>query len=367
MQRFAIKPYVYHGPEAISQLKSLNGEKVLIVTDPFMKSTGMIERVTRSLFHIQEKEIYTDIQPDPDIKLISRGVKHILAYQPDIVIACGGGSTIDATKSILYFAREEKAYKDALFVAIPTTSGTGSEVTNFTVMTSENKKIPLVDDLLLPDVVVIDAAFTRTVPSHITANTGMDVLTHALEAYVGNQASYYSDALAEKAIEMVFYHLPRVVANGNDLKSREAMHDASCIAGMAFTNAGLGINHSLAHILGGRYHIPHGQANALFLPHVMAYNAQHSKKARERYGDLSRRLGFQIEGQDNTEVMIAAVRVLKDKIGLPSVLSDTEVDKEAYLKEIPAMAEIAMQDACTANNPFKPRIQDLENIFKKII
>ena len=273
--------------------------RAFIVTDPMMVKLGNVDKVLYYLRKREEychSEIYSDVESDPSVECIMRGVKAMNAFQPDVIIAIGGGSAIDAAKGMWLFYEHpdtsfdglrqrfldirKRAFKfpklgqKAKLVAIPTTSGTGSEVTSFSVITDKqngNIKYPLADYRLTPDVAIIDPQFTRSMPKSIVADTGLDVLTHAIEAYVSVMASDYTDGLALHAIEMVFTYLERSY-NGDPL-AREKMHNASCIAGMAFTNAFLGLNHSMAHKLGAECHIPHGRANAILLPYVIKYNA----------------------------------------------------------------------------------------------
>ena len=301
MQWFKVPSKIYFESGSISYcLKMPEISKAFIVTDPSMTKLGYVSKV---LYQLRKRtdyvhcEIFDQVEPDPSLDTILKGVDAMTKFNPDVIIALGGGSAIDAAKGMwLFFENPEADFKNmslkfldirkraykfpqlgkkSKFVAIPTTSGTGSEVTSFAVIsdTKENKKYPLADYELTPDVAIIDPDFVMSVPKQSTAWTGMDVLTHAFEAYISVLASDYTDALAIHAIDMVFRYLRESYDQGaNNPIAREKMHNASTIAGMAFTNAFLGINHSLAHKLGGEYHIPHGCANAILLPHVIRYN-----------------------------------------------------------------------------------------------
>ena len=264
-------------------------------------------------------------------------------------------------------------------VAIPTTSGTGSEVTSFAVISDKknNMKYPLADYELTPDVAIIDPQFVLTVPPAVTADTGLDVLTHAIEAYVSVMASDYTDGLAIKAIQLVFEYLPRAFENGaSDKVAREKMHNASCIAGMAFTNAFLGLNHSIAHKIGAEYHVPHGRANAVLLPYVIAYNAQKPTKfvsfpkyekfiADERYADIARALGLPAKtAQEGVNSLIKAIRDLMKKMGRPASFKDCGVDEKEYMSKLSAIADKAFEDQCTTANPRLPLVTEIEEIMK---
>jgi acetaldehyde dehydrogenase/alcohol dehydrogenase len=267
----------------------------------------------------------------------------------------------------------------ARMVAIPTTSGTGSEVTSFAVITDRknNIKYPLADYELTPDVAIIDPNFVMTVPPHITADTGMDVLTHAIEAYVSVMASDYTDALAIKAIQLVFEYLSRAYKDGTDREAREKMHNASCIAGMAFTNAFLGINHSLAHKLGGEFHIPHGRANAIMLPHVIEYNAQKPTKftawpkykyyiADQKYAEIARYLGLPASTtEEGVKSLIDAIRKLMKELNMPLTLAECGIPKDEFAAKIKEMADRAFEDQCTTTNPRMPLVTELEELYKK--
>lgn len=357
---FQVRPALYYGVAAAEVIEQCGAKKAFFITDPFMKDSTLLMSILQRLSKTMDCRLFSDIRPDPDVALVAQGTEALLAYSPDLVVAVGGGSTIDTAKSILYCVKqalpEQKAGK---FIAIPTTSGTGSEVTNFSIVTVDGKKLAIVDDQLVPDIAILDAAFTETVPPVVTADTGIDVLTHALEAYFSTQASNYTDALAEKAIELVFTYLPRTVRNGKDKEAREQMHDASCLAGMAFTNASLGINHSLAHALGGSFHIPHGRANALLLPGVIGYNAA-SPAVVNRCFRLAGLLGLSpVDQADGVGRLIAAVRILISSIGIPGSLEQMKIDREAFFRELPSMCRAALDDKCTATNPVVPSLQVL--------
>jgi acetaldehyde dehydrogenase/alcohol dehydrogenase len=331
-----------------------------------------------------------------------RGVEEMRKFEPDVIIALGGGSAIDAAKGMWLFYENPDTSFDGLklkfldirkrafqypnlgvktkLVAIPTTSGTGSEVTSFSVITDKEKgniKYPLADYELTPDVAIIDPQFVMTMPKDITADTGMDVLTHAIEAYVSVLASDFTNGLAMKAIELVFKYLPRSYNDPTDSVAREKMHNASCIAGMAFTNAFLGINHSLAHKLGGEFNIPHGRANAILLPHVIRYNAQKPTKfatfpkygkyvADYRYAQISRFLNFGGKTQEEQiESLIEAIKELMKKLNMPTTIADCGINEAEFLSKLPDLAERAFEDQCTTANPRYPLIDELIEIYKK--
>ena len=254
--------------------------------------------------------------------MVTAGISVIMDFKPDAVIAFGGGSPIDAAKAIMYFASRQFDMKDCPFIAIPTTSGTGSEVSKFAVITDKDRgiKYPLIDDKLLPDYAVLDAELTQSVPQKVTADTGLDVLTHAIEAYVCNEANSFTDALAEKAVKLVYNNLLTAYREPGDLQARQAMHDASCMAGAAFSNAGLGLCHAMAHALGAQAHIPHGRANAILLPYVMSFNAGCETKLTEtagRYAELAELIGLKSSSVRQSAInLIRTVRQFeKHKIG----------------------------------------------------
>lgn len=401
MKWFKVPPRIYFEPGSLAYLAKLHGTRAFIVTDPMMVKLGYVDK---ALYQLSKRgfrtEVFSDVEPDPSTETVARGVAAMNAFRPDVIIALGGGSPIDAAKGMwLFYEHPEvtfdtlrlkfmdirkRAFKfpelgnKATFVAIPTTSGTGSEVTAFAVITDKQKdiKYPLADYQLTPDIAIIDPELVMTVPKGVTADTGLDVLTHAIEAYVSVLASDYTDALALKAIELVFRYLPRAYANGSEREAREKMHNASTLAGMAFTNAFLGINHSLAHVLGAKFHVAHGRANAILLPHVIAYNASQPTKlvaypqyekyrAPERYAEIARFLGLPAATvEEGVASLIEAVRQLMTQVDIPLTLAACGINAAAFEQQIPTMADIAFGDQCTGANPRMPLVTELEAIYR---
>ena len=302
MKSFDIKTKIYFGDNALDRLADLPYKKALIITDPFVVKSGMLQMITYRLNDgYTEFDVFSDVVPDPPIEKISLGVKAMLDYDPDVVIAIGGGSAIDSAKSIREFATRA-SQKEVALIAVPTTSGTGSEVTSFAVVSdpANDIKYPLVSDSMLPTEAILDADLVKSVPANITADTGMDVLTHAIEAYVSINNNEFSAALAEKSIEICGTFLLRSYLDNNDTHARKKMHVASCLAGLAFNSASLGLNHGIAHAIGAKFHIPHGRANAMLLPHVIEYNSginkhsrsqSHYPKCVEKYVNIAKLLG----------------------------------------------------------------------------
>ncbi|OAA94703.1 1-propanol dehydrogenase PduQ [Clostridium coskatii] len=383
MKNFNIKPKVYFDTDALNHLCELKCKKALIAADPFMVKSSTVDKITEQLdkAHI-EYDIFSDIVPDPPVEVIVKGVQEAVKFKPDVLIALGGGSAIDSAKGIMYFCQYvnnelNNETKEPLFIAIPTTSGTGSEVTNFCIVTDKQKgvKYALVDDNLTPDQAVLDIELVKSVPKSTTAETGIDVLTHGIEAYVSTNRSDYSDALAEKSIKMVFKYLLAAYENGDDEEARMKMHNASCIAGMAFTNASLGLNHGMAHALGGKIHIPHGRANGLLLPYVIEYNANLKNlqgkvkpfSAAYRYTEISKFLGLPASNQfEGVRSLIAAVKILMNKLNLPKCINNCEVLCGNLDSEIHDLSITALNDRCTKTNPRVPKIKDVENLFKRV-
>ncbi|MFH7826652.1 1-propanol dehydrogenase PduQ [Kluyvera chengduensis] len=374
MSEFLLKPRICFGQDALSALADVSAHSVLLVTDQAMVKFGLASRVTAIL---RDRgiafQIWDDVVADPDIATVVRGMKLMDSRYPDLVIALGGGSVIDAAKAVIFAlaqTRPDAGRKRPCFVAIPTTSGTGSEVTSFSVVKANAEKLVLVDPSLLPDIAILDPTLVASVPSSITADTGMDVLCHALEAYVSRAASDFSDALAEKVVQQVFRYLPTCWRNGQDLQAREKMHNASCMAGMAFTNASLGITHSLAHALGGVFRVPHGRANALLMAHVVAWNADYQgqcdTEAAHKYARLAHLLDLPANtAREGVTSLLIAIEALKDEMTLPTGIHGTGVDGEDFERRLAEMVGQALRDSCTPTNPRTPDAQALTELYRQ--
>lgn len=404
MQWFKIPSKIYFENNSIQYLAKMPGaNKVFIVTDPSMVELGYVDRLLHYLQEHREPcrvEIFSSVEPDPSIETLLRGVEAMEEFQPDTIIALGGGSPMDAAKGMWLFYESpdfsfvnahqkfldirKRTYRfpelgrKAKMVAIPTTSGTGSEVTSFSVIsdTKNNMKYPLADYALTPDVAIMDPQFTMTMPKSITADTGLDVLTHALESYVSIMASDYTEGLSLQAIKLVFKYLPRAVKNGAaDPEAREKMHNASSIAGMAFTNAFLGINHSMAHKLGGEYHIAHGRANAILMPYVVRYNGSKPTKfpvfpkaniyiADEKYAEVARMLGLPAKtAAEGVESLANAIVSLIKECGGPCSIEECGIDRKVFMDNLDTLANNAFGDQCTTANPRYPLVSELAQIL----
>ena len=366
MKSFDIRTKIYFGEGSLDRLIELPYKKILIITDPFIEKSGLLALVTDRLTQaFIDYSVFSDVVPDPPLEKIEIGVKTLLAYDPDCVITIGGGSAIDSAKSIREFSTRATG-KEIALIAIPTTSGTGSEVTSFSVVTdTENDvKYPLVSDSMLPTEAILDAQLVKSVPASVTADTGMDVLTHAIEAYVSINNNEFSAALAEKAIEIVGTFLLRSYLDNNDRHARQKMHVASCLAGLAFNSASLGLNHGIAHALGARFHIPHGRANAIAMPHVIEFNSginKHSKskkeypKCVEKYCNVAKLLGVNNFNEITTiRALVGWIQFMNKEMNIPLSVSQCGIEKSEYMNAVEAMAENAIADACTATNPRVP-------------
>lgn len=370
MDAFSVRTKIMIGGGLDSLAEQMH--RAFIVTDKFMADSGKVSYVTDRLERAgKEYRIFSDVQADPDIATVTKGVSIIMDFQPDAVIAFGGGSAIDAAKAIVFFAARARDMRDIPFIAIPTTSGTGSEVSRFAVITDREKetKYPLVADSLLPDVAVLDAALTTSVPPAVTADTGIDVFTHAVEAFVSTEHTDFSDAAAEKAVKLVKHYLLTAYADPEDLAARQGMHNASCLAGIAFSNSGLGLNHGMAHALGARFHIPHGRANGILLPYVMSFNAGCSEDltaTAKRYAQISRLLG--LEGSSIRQSALNLIRTARryvEKLGIPSTIQAAGVGKADFERELDEMAAAALADRCTATNPRACSLDEVKTVFRK--
>ncbi|WP_028546175.1 1-propanol dehydrogenase PduQ [Paenibacillus taiwanensis] len=377
MDKISMKTDIYLGQGALDRLTEWRNRRIFVVTDPFMVKSGMINLLFERLHDSNEQYIFSNIVPDPPVEIVTEGVEALGAFQADLMIAIGGGSAIDAAKAMKLFAQKLLDQHDMPFVAIPTTSGTGSEVTSFSVISdkAKNIKYPLVSDDMLPQEAILDPELVRSVPDFITADTGMDVLTHAIEAYVSTKANDISDALAEKAIKLVVAYLPRAYQDGNDLEAREKMHNASCLAGMAFNMTSLGLNHGIAHVAGAKFKIAHGRMNALLLPHVIAYNADYkpgygkeeSNAAAVRYAEIASILGLTApNAKSGVRSLIQAIKQLQKQLKMPQTLQECGVERSVLEEMRGAIAEGALKDGCTATNPRVPTAADVVEILNKM-
>ena len=380
MKSFEIKTRIFFGEQALDHLKELPYRKILIITDPFVVQSRMIDLITAPLIEAKiDYDIFKDVVPDPPIEKISEGVRKLLEYRPEAIVAVGGGSAIDSSKSIREFALKVDNYGEVGLIAIPTTSGTGSEVTSFAVISDREaeRKYPLVSESLTPEETILDAELVKSVPPAITADTGMDVLTHAIEACVSTNRNDFSTALAEKSIEICGVFLLRAYLDGNDTHARQKMHVASCLAGLAFNSASLGLNHGMAHQLGAMFHIPHGRANAMLLPHIIEFNSdinKHSKSRKEylpavkRYSTIAQILGLSSYNKIMTvRSLVNWVQFMLKEMDIPLSISQMgTITEEEYMSKLDVMAEAALADGCTATNPREATKADVIQIYKDL-
>ena len=409
VQCFKVPKKVYHEMGSIQYLEKLpNVERVIIITDVTTENLGYVKKIEYQLRKRRNPvtiEIFNSVEINPSIEVVLNGVQEMNKFKPDTIIALGEGSVIDAAKGMwLFYENPQEDFKElrlkfmdirkrvykspkqgrkAQLVAIPTTSGTGSEVTSFAIITdkSNNIKYPLADYELTPDVSIIDPQFVMSLPKSVIADTGLDVLTHGIEAYVSVMASDYTDALAIKAIQMVFEYLPKSYKGGETAECKEArekMHNASCMASMAFANAFLGINHSLANKLVDKFHISHGRANAILLPYVIEYNSQTPSKftafpkyksfvAHKKYWEIAKILGLKSDSiEEGVKSLIEAIRKLMRELNEPMSIEECGIERDEYFSAIEKLSLEAFDDQCTSTNPRLPLVSELKEIYMNI-
>ena len=382
MARFTLPRDIYHGYGCIEELKHLKGHKAFVVTGKgSMRRQGYLQKVEGYLKEAgMEVQLYEGVEADPSVETVKKGAKAMEAFQPDWIVALGGGSPIDAAKAMwAFYEYPDLTFEDlitpfnfpelrqkAKFAAISTTSGTATEVTAFSVITdySTGVKYPLADFNITPDVAFVDPQLVSQLPKNQIAYTGMDALTHAIEAYVSRSHCAYTDGLALKAIEMVLDNLPASY-NGN-MDARAAMHDAQCLAGMAFSNALLGIVHSMAHKTGAAFstgHIPHGCANAIYLPYVIQYNA-HDPATAARFAEIARFVGLPGMSQKaQINSLCDKIRDFNGQMNIPLTLKDFGVKEDEFQQKIGHISELAITDACTPSNPRDIDAATMEKLF----
>ena len=403
MQWFKVPEKIYFEAGSIAYLEKMPDiERAFIVTDEGMVKLGYVDKI---LYHLRKRlkyvhsEIFSAVESDPSFDTIMKGVEAMKSFKPDVIIALGGGSPIDAAKGMWLFYEHPDADPEGLklkfmdirkrtykfpklgekckMVAIPTTSGTGSEVTSFAVITDKhkNKKYPLADYELTPDVAIVDSDLVMSLPKSVTADTGMDVLTHALEAYVSNMASDYTDGLAEKAAELVMENLEVAYNDGTNKHAREKMHNASTIAGMAFTNAFLGVCHSMAHKIGAEFHLPHGRINAILLPYVIKYNSSKPTKfvsfpkyeyfiADKKYYTIAKKAGLQANSvEEGVNSLIQKVQEMNKNMNIPKSFKDAGIEEKEFLEKVDMLADRAYEDQCKTANPRVPLVSEIKQML----
>lgn len=378
MARFTLPRDIYHGQGSLEVLKTLKGKKAIIVVGGgSMKRFGFLGKVESYLKEAGiETKLIEGVEPDPSVETVMKGAEVMRAFEPDWIVAMGGGSPIDAAKAMwIFYEYPEFTFEQAVvpfglpelrqkakFIAIPSTSGTATEVTAFSVITDYKAKIkyPLADFNITPDIAIVDPELAQTMPAKLVAHTGMDALTHAIEAYTASLRSNFSDPLALKAIEMVKVNLLK--SFDGDKEARDLMHEAQCLAGMAFSNALLGIVHSMAHKVGAVFHIPHGCANAIFLPYVIQYNRV---ACEDRYADIARTLG--LKGESNkelTDALIETINEMNTQLNIPHTMKEYGITEEDFKLNVEFISKNAILDACTGSNPREITSEVMEKLFE---
>ncbi|MBU5437526.1 iron-containing alcohol dehydrogenase [Tissierella sp. MSJ-40] len=376
MNNFNINTDIYFGQGSLDKLEEIRNKNVLIVTDEFMVKFGIVDKISSKLENCNI-HIFSDIKPDPPVETIAEGIKKLTKSKPEVIIAIGGGSPIDAGKAIKELSNKIGDYGSPELIAIPTTSGTGSEVTMFSVITNRNnnKKYPLVSKNMTPHIAILDPELVASAPQTITADTGMDVITHAIEAYVSTNATDFTDAFAEKTLKLSFEYLPIAYKQGNYLVAREKMHNASCMAGLAFNVASLGLNHGIAHAVGGKFKIPHGRINGMLLPLVIEYNADLSNgsinkysETAKKYYDIAKILNLPAQNvRIGVNNLIHEINNLKRMLKIPRTLTELGISEEIVKELKEELIKTTLADVCTQTNPKKPTAQDIDKIIDKLI
>ncbi len=386
MARFTLPRDLYHGKGSLQELKNLKGKKaVLVVGGGSMKRFGFLDKAVGYLTEAgMEVKLFENVEPDPSVETVMKGAKMMQEFEPDWIISMGGGSPIDAAKAMwAFYEYPETTFEElivpfnfptlrtkARFCAIPSTSGTATEVTAFSVITDYEKgiKYPLADFNITPDVAIVDPELAEKMPAKLTAHTGMDAMTHAIEAYVSTLHCDYTDPLALHAIKMI--HNDLKASYKGDMDARDRMHNAQCLAGMAFSNALLGIVHSMAHKTGAAYtggHIVHGCANAMYLPRVIQYNAK-NEEAAKRYAEIATFIGLKGEStEDLVKALVDELKAMNAALNIPNGIKEYEggiIDEKEFMDKLVTVAELAIGDACTDSNPRIPTQEEMEKLLK---
>lgn len=392
MARFTLPRDLYHGKGSLEELKSLTGKRAIVVVGGgSMKRNGFLDKAVDYLKEAgMEVQLFENVEPDPSVDTVMRGAKAMAEFKPDWIVAMGGGSPIDAAKAMwVFYEYPDTSFEDlitpfsfptlrtkAKFCAIPSTSGTATEVTAFSVITDYEKgiKYPLADFNITPDVAIVDPALAETMPQKLTAHTGMDAMTHAIEAYVSTLHCDYTDPLALHAIKLIHNNLKK--SYDGDMIARDTMHNAQCLAGMAFSNALLGIVHSMAHKTGAAFsggHIIHGCANAMYLPKVIKYNSK-NEEAAERYAEIARFIDLKGETTEElVDALIVELRSMNDQLNIPQAIKnygpggvkadESIIDEKEFMDKLSETAKNAIADACTGSNPRIPTQEEMEKLL----
>ena len=356
MEKFSCKTTIISGPGGVNALKDLNCRRLFLVTDPFFMKNGTAERIAK-LTGAADVEIFDKVQPDPTVELAAEGTARLRAFQPDLLVALGGGSAMDCAKAMAYFSKGSQK-----LVAIPTTSGSGSEVTDFAILTHDKVKHPLVDKRLRPDYAILDSDLLQQLPKELVAEAGFDVLAHSAEAYVAKDAGDFTDLYAREAFASAYAALPASFAGNKQVRLK--VHLAATMAGLAFTQAGLGLCHAMAHSLGGLFHVPHGRLNAILLPSVISSNAY---VAGKKYAELARFAG--LSGSADT----IAVRNLKNglirlrrELNLPETLAQAGVEPGAVWRNVGEIVRATLADPCCRTNPMEVEDFQVRRILEEV-
>lgn len=373
MQQFCIKTKILSGSGALEAIGAMGLKKACLFCDPFLVSSGGTNQLTEMLRRAGTAlEIFSDIVPDPSRQAVYSALEWMVPLEPDSVIALGGGSTLDLAKAAVFFYPQVTQKSKPLCIAVPATSGTGSECTSFAILSDPERdmKDPLIDERILPDYAVLDAQFTRSMPPQVTADTGLDALVHAVESYVSSNAQEFTDALCEKAARLIFTYLPRAFSNPDDMEAREKMHCAACLAGMSFSQTGLGITHGMAHALGGSFHLTHGRSCALLLPAVIEFNARLDFGSRQygaaavKYAELASALwGNTLSVPQGVGSLMRGIRRLCAQVGVPERICHTAVKRLNFMSRLDAMSAAAALDASAASNPRAFTADDLRALL----
>lgn len=371
MNRFIIPTKIYSGVDSLEILKSINNQQIMMVCDSFLPGTASLKQIEEQLPSSNNVEVFSDVLPDPPLDNIMAGVEVYQRINPTVMIAVGGGSAIDTAKAIRYFGEKINQENIACFIAIPTTSGTGSEVTNTAVVSDTKKgvKFPIIKDHLTPDIALLDPKLVVSAPKSVTAFSGLDVLTHALEALVAKEADLFTDALAEKAIDVVANNLVAAYEDGQNIGKRQKIHEASCEAGLAFNMAGLGICHSLAHQLGAKFHVPHGLANAMLLPYIIEFNGRDERVAK-KYAEAVKKANVGTASlSDAMQIKRMQKHIFKmmKMMNCPRTLTEFGISEKDVLDNMDWIVSHAKEDGTFPGNPIVPTDQELKEIVKKII